>query len=180
VGDEGLIQIKECKAVTHLWLGSTRVTDAGLAHLDGRTNLVLIDLLNTKVTDVGLAYLKGCRGLDSLAVSRTGVTDAGLAHLAGCKNLKELYLDNTQVGDTGLAHFKGNPLVALYINHTAITDLSPLQGMPLKYVRLTPKNITRGLDILRDMKSLITIGINYNERWPAAEFWQRYDQGEFK
>ena len=32
--------------------------------------------------------------------------------------------------------------------------------MPLEDIRLTPKNITRGLDILRDMKSLKTIGID--------------------
>ena len=31
--------------------------------------------------------------------------------------------------------------------------------MPLEDIRLTPKNITQGLDILRDMKSLKTIGI---------------------
>jgi hypothetical protein len=42
------------------------------------------------------------------------------------------------------------------------------------------ENITRGLDILRDMKSLRTIGIRYNQAWPAAGFWARYDKGEFK
>ena len=56
----------------------------------------------------------------------------------------------------------------------------PLQGMPLAEIHLPPKNITRGLDILRDMKSLKTIGIDYKQAWPAAEFWQRYDKGEFK
>jgi eukaryotic-like serine/threonine-protein kinase len=60
------------------------------------------------------------------------------------------------------------------------TDLTPLQGMPLEQIRLTPKNITRGLDILRDMKSLKTIGIDYKQAWPASEFWERYGKGEFK
>jgi hypothetical protein len=55
-----------------------------------------------------------------------------------------------------------------------------LKGMPLEDIRLTPKNITRGLEILRDMKSLKTIGINYTQAWPAAEFWARYKQGQFK
>jgi eukaryotic-like serine/threonine-protein kinase len=68
----------------------------------------------------------------------------------------------------------------LSINNTAITDLTPLQGMPLEEIRLTPKNIIRGLDILRDMKSLKTIGIAWQQTWPAAEFWERYDKGEFK
>ena len=52
--------------------------------------------------------------------------------------------------------------------------------MPLEDIRLTPKNITQGLDILRDMKSLKTIGIDWKQAWPAAEFWERYDKGEFK
>jgi hypothetical protein len=30
------------------------------------------------------------------------------------------------------------------------------------------------------MKSLKTIGIDWNRAWPAAEFWDRYDKGEFK
>ena len=49
-------------------------------------------------------------------------------------------------------------------------------------IRLTPKNIAQGLDILRGMKSLKTIGIgiNQSQAWPAAEFWARYDKGEFK
>jgi hypothetical protein len=30
------------------------------------------------------------------------------------------------------------------------------------------------------MKSLKTIGIDGYQAWPAAEFWQRYNKGEFK
>jgi hypothetical protein len=71
-------------------------------------------------------------------------------------------------------------LKSLYIYATGITDLTPVQGMPLEEIRLTPKNITRGLDILRAMKSLKTIGIQWTQTWPAAEFWERYDKGEFK
>jgi hypothetical protein len=84
------------------------------------------------------------------------------------------------VSDSGLAHFKGMPLTVLWIHNTGITDLNPLQGMPLEDIRLTPKNITKGLDILREMKSLKTIGIAARQSWPAAEFWERYDKGEFK
>ena len=45
---------------------------------------------------------------------------------------------------------------------------------------INPKNITQGLDLLRDRKSLKTIGIDNGDKvWPAAEFWERYDKGEF-
>ena len=36
-----------------------------------------------------------------------------------------------------------------------------------------------GLDILRDMKTLKTIGVDWSQSWAAAEFWERYDKGEF-
>jgi len=72
------------------------------------------------------------------------------------------------------------PLKRLGLHGTGVTDLTPLQGMELEQIYLTPKNITQGLNILRDMKSLKTIGIEYNQAWPAAEFWERYDKGEFK
>ena len=108
------------------------------------------------------------------------MSDAGLAHFKDCKNLTSLKLHDTQVSDAGLAHFKGMPLRLLWICNTGITDLTPLRGMPLEEIYLTPKNITRGLDILRDMKTLKTIGVEWGQAWPAAEFWERYDKGEFK
>jgi hypothetical protein len=108
------------------------------------------------------------------------ITDAGLVHFQDCKALVRLYLHTTKVSDASLTKFKGMPLTVLWIHNTDITDLTPLQGLPLEDIRLTPKNITRGLDILRHMKSLKTIGIDYNQSCPAAEFWQRYDKGEFK
>jgi hypothetical protein len=64
--------------------------------------------------------------------------------------------------------------------NSGVTDLKHLQGMELEEIRVTPKSITQGLDILRSMKSLKHIGIDYNQFWPAAEFWDRYEKGEFK
>ena len=49
----------------------------------------------------------------------------------------------------GLAHLNGLPLRWLWFENTGVTDLTPLEGMALEDVRLTPKNITRGLDVLR-------------------------------
>jgi hypothetical protein len=93
--------------------------------------------------------------------------------------LTGLYLAGTPVRDLEL--LKGMPLKKLSIfQKPGVTDLSPLQGMELEEIYLTPKNITQGLDSLRDMKSLKTIGIEYDQAWPAAEFWERYDKGEFK
>ena len=85
----------------------------------------------------------------------------------------------SQVRD--LEPLKGMPLKKLWIHESGVTDLKPLQAMQIEEIFLTPKNITKDLDILREMKSLKAIGINhFAGAWPAAEFWARYDKGEFK
>jgi hypothetical protein len=54
--------------------------------------------------------------------------------------------------------------------------------MQLVTIRFSPQNIGQGVDVLREMKSLKTIGIHWEDGkyWPPAEFWERYDNGEFK
>ena len=69
----------------------------------------------------------------------------------------------------------------LDVNQTPVCDLSPLEGLNLAEIAFTPKNITKGLDVIRQMKSLKTIGISYQEKdqFQPAEFWKKYDAGEF-
>jgi len=52
-------------------------------------------------------------------------------HLGSCPEVRDLEV------------LKGMPLKKLLINNTGVTDLKPLQALPLEYIRLTPKNITR-------------------------------------
>ena len=167
-------------ALTHLGLACTKVTDAGMVYFKDCKDLKFLRLDGTTVTDTGLDHFKDCKDLTYLNLSWTKVSDVGLAHFKDRKALTSLLLSGTKVDDASLAHFKGMPLRLLWIDNTGITDLNGLQGMPLEDVRLTPKNITKGLKLLRDIKSLKTIGINELKAWPAAEFWERYDKGEFK
>ncbi len=112
--------------------------------------------------------------LEFLCVNITQVSD--LTPLKGMP-LTGLECQNTLVSD--LSPLKGTPLKHLGIGNSMATDLSPLKGMSLEEFGLTPKNITQGLDILRAMKSLKTIEA-MDKIWPAAEFWEAYDKGEFK
>ncbi len=179
VTDRGLAHFQDCKDLTELHVTRTQVGDAGLAHFKDCRALTHLSLAQTKVSDVGLARFEDCKNLTFLHLDQTQVGDAGLANFKDCKNLSRLYVNMPRVSDAGLANFKGMPLRVVWIDNTGITDLTPLQGMPLEEICLTPKNISRGLDMLRDMKSLKTIGIGYKQAWPAAEFWQHYDKGEF-
>jgi formylglycine-generating enzyme required for sulfatase activity/Leucine-rich repeat (LRR) protein len=133
-----------------------------------------LNLQDVPVSD--LSPLKGMTTLRTLLLQGCKVSD--LSPLAGLQ-LTDLLLHDKQITD--LSPLKGLPLTRLTIDGTGVSDLSPLQGMELVEFRLTPKNITQGLDILRGMQSLKTIGIGgaANQAWPAAEFWERYEKGEF-
>jgi len=135
--------------------------------------LEIINLQDVPVAD--LSPLKGMTTLRSLVLAGDTVTD--LSPLAGLK-LTDLTVREKQVSD--LTPLKGMPLVKLEIYASSVTDLRPLQGMPLQEVRFDPKNVTQGLNLIREMKTLKTIGVDEERAWPTEEFWQRYDKGEFK
>ena len=88
--------------VVDLWLFSSRVTDAGLVHLKGLTNLEKMHLWDTAITDAGLVHLKGLTNLAHLSLTTTKVTDAGLVHLKGLTKLGWLDLADTKVTDAGV------------------------------------------------------------------------------
>ena len=67
--------------LSELNLFQTPVTDDGLAHLKGLTNLTLLNLHGTHVTSAGLAHLRPLTKLSKLDLSSTNVTDDGLPHL---------------------------------------------------------------------------------------------------
>ncbi len=136
--------------------------------------LTWLDCSNTQVFD--LSPLQGMQ-LTLLSCARTHVTD--LSPLRGLP-LTKLYMGHTRIAD--LSPLQGMNLTLLNCHATAISDLSALQGMPLGDIGLTPKNITKGMDVLRQMKNLKVNGTGGSadtDRLPADEFWKRYDAGEF-
>ena len=56
---------------------------------------------------------------------------------------------------------------------------SSFNRLPSRLV-ITPRNITRGMVVLRTMKSLKLIDTDWPPNATPAEFWKRYDTGEFK
>jgi len=81
-----------------------------------------------------------------------------------------------------LTLLKGKPMTDLEIFDTGVTDLTPMEGMPLERVYFDPHKITRGMEVLnpRKMSTLRTLRIGAREIPSPAEFWGRYAAGEFK
>ena len=150
-----------------------------------------------------LADLSVLRGLKvtSLTLSHNGrIKDLSPLHgmalnqlrIANCPQIYDLtplagmpltFLDlqnNPQIRD--LAPLAGTKLNVLDIIGCTEVDLSPLRGMSLTELYFTPRNVKRGMDVLRTMKSLrmIAIGAGPNERFSPVQFWKKYDAGDFR
>ena len=89
--------VEEWPRLRKLWLFETKITDAGLDHLKGLTQLQDLELHKARITDAGLKQLKGLTQLRELELYGTKITDAGLVHLRGLTNLRYLGLTGTQV-----------------------------------------------------------------------------------
>lgn len=124
VSDAGLVHLKDCTDLRHLYLGATQVSDAGLANFKGFKNFTALKLHDTTVTDTGLAHFKDSKNLTWLFLNRTPTTDAGLAHFKDCKNLTILDLSSTKVSDAGLAHARDWQIVdTILLSGTRVTDV---------------------------------------------------------
>ena len=83
-------------------LSGTRVTAAGLVHLQALERLETLSLWDTRVDDRALPLVARLGSLRHLGLGNTGVTDEGLAHLAGLTRLRVLQLWGTDVEGPGL------------------------------------------------------------------------------
>ena len=81
LGGKVTIERKSPNKLIHVDLRGIKVTDAGLVHLKGLTNLQTLYLYRTKVTDAGLVHLKGLTNLQFLSLYNTKVTDEGVKKL---------------------------------------------------------------------------------------------------
>ncbi len=73
-GDGDLALVARFDDLRWLYLQETRVTDAGLQHLEPLRNLSLLHLGNTAITDAGLTYLQSLPNLETLHLQGTRVT----------------------------------------------------------------------------------------------------------
>ena len=123
-----------------------------------------------------LEPLKGLR-LASLAIGGTNVAD--LAPIRGMP-LTLLNFGGTLVSD--LSPLQGMPLVELGCASGRVSDLSPLEGMKLAVLRFKPERILKGMNEIRQMKTITLIEVIYrgnHEQISPDAFWKRYDAGEF-
>ncbi|MEE8151425.1 MAG: glycosyltransferase [candidate division NC10 bacterium] len=116
----------------HLDLDGTRITGAGLQHLQGLTALRSIRLGETLLRDEHAAQLAALESLRKISATNTRLGDAGLRELERLPALRYLDLFGTDVSDAGLESIgRMSSLSHLYLSATAVTDvgLAALVGL---------------------------------------------------
>ena len=158
-------KIKVMSSVTGLHLHGRKVTDAGLASLQGINNIEQISLKGTAITDAGLLHLKNMTHVALLTVSDTDVTEAGVASLKkALPQLQVTYLSHAEslsqlaITNAGGALFfddNGKLIEILFTHRLSDFQLLGLQKhfevwkTTLRAVDLTNSSITdRGLAAL--------------------------------
>jgi serine/threonine protein kinase len=159
--------------LTWLSIFNSRVTD--LAPLKGM-KLTYLDITGcVRISDISLLHSMPLREL-RMGQLRT-ITD--LTPLEGLK-LDVLHIEQcSHIRD--LTPLQGMRLTELSMIACGATDVTPVASQPLRTLFLSPRLIKRGMDELRQSKTLKTIGVDViaKTQWPAAEFWQLYDAGKF-
>ena len=157
-----------------LYLSETPVAD--LTPLRGK-RIAELNLVDTKVSD--LTPLAEC-SLGTLWLRRCPIES--IEPLANTR-LQSLDVGETKVSDlTPLATISS--LQRLHIAETDVTDLTPIASLPLTRLIFSPWKIEKGLDAIREMKTLQQLDVSFDDAGGNAlrpeEFWRRWDAGEIE
>lgn len=163
-------QITDLTPLKGMKLEKLYLNNASVGNVKPLARMPLKELMlaGTKVKD--LTPLKGSP-VQSLWLNSTPVSD--ISPLAGCR-LISLTMEGTKVADLKpLSRMKS--LKRLHISRTPVSDLTPLKALKLERLVFTPGTIKNGLEVVRNMKSLIEVGSTLDVLMPPEEFWLRYD-----
>jgi hypothetical protein len=134
--------LRELRELTELSIQNSKLSDTGMAYLEGLPKLERLGVSGTPIGDDGLKVLKSLPNLRVLVLGQTAVTDAGLAYLSGLTHLEQLGLRGTKITDAGLVHLEAlTNLVSLNIGETRVTDAGLVSLKPMS--RMTKLNLTK-------------------------------------
>jgi len=169
INDSGLAYLKNMQLM-FLFLGSTGVTDNGLATIGTLTSLRNLDLSNTKVTANGLGQLAPCRNLQSLDLHQTKLGNSNLDGLKSLNNLDMLILGDSGINDSALNALTNMKMLrTLFLNGTSITsaglanlsNLENLHKLDLSGTKVDKQGL-KHLAKLPNLKELILKDVKLN------------------
>ena len=119
-------------SISDLW----GITDEGMRHLSGLTNLRQLRITSDKITDVSLVHLNGLSKLESLELYSPKIDGSGFAQLDQLKELRRLKLRHTNFQPENIRY---------------LVTLTGLEDLDLGW---TPIGSQRSLESLKILKEL--------------------------
>lgn len=153
----------------YLWLSSQAIRD--LEPLRG------MPCTELRLTGQGITSLEPLRGMPCKKLS---IYDCyNVESLEPLRGMPCVELNLYKGGKiTDLEPLRGMPLQLLNLDGSGAKDLTPLADLPLRTITFNLGRIEKGLEALRGIKTLTQISPG-GGLLSAAEFWKRYDAGEF-
>jgi Leucine-rich repeat (LRR) protein len=87
-------------------VGRTRITDAGLKHLESMPNLMELNLSQLRITNAGAETLSHFPSLKILNLSQTDINDQGLSSLGRIPSLQQLDVKGCDITDKAVSAFR--------------------------------------------------------------------------
>lgn len=118
VFDDSMVAVGKITTLKRLNLWRDVISDTGVSHLSGLTNLTWLNLDNTHMGNPGLEYLRGMTKLTFLHLGSTYVTNEGMPLLTPLTALKDLKVTRTSVTEEGLkALLAANPKLDVQLKY---------------------------------------------------------------
>ena len=140
-----------------------------------------------EISGCRISTLEPLRGMPLTAIACANNDIKGLAPLKGMKLMQLVCRDNP-IAD--LSPISGMPIWKLDIKGTKVSDLTPREGMKLQDFVFSPENIVKGIDIVRNMKTIqfyptpkqphMRDGAGLMTLMSAEKFWKLYDEQQAK
>ncbi len=122
IGNDGARIIGEMRSLTHLPVGETGITDAGLSHLSELVRLEYLGLRGNDISSDGLMSLSDLKALRELNLAQTNVDDRGVKWLSRHFKLEALWLHDTRITNDALEDLATmKTLQKLYLQRTNTT-----------------------------------------------------------
>ncbi len=104
VTSDGLVHLKDLKALEILNICLTACDDSGFEHLAALTNMKRMVICASKITGSGFKHLGGMKQLESINLHSAPASDEGLEAIGKLTSLRRLEIVHTKVTDAGLKH----------------------------------------------------------------------------
>ncbi|MBX9695869.1 MAG: hypothetical protein K2Z81_26015, partial [Cyanobacteria bacterium] len=135
--DESLVEIGKLNNLTELFIRSSDITDAGVAHLQPLTNLKILSLDRcTKLTDRCVDTLEKMKNLERLSLTETAVSKAGILRVAKMKNLNTISVAKLPCDSECIRALTKLNLVRLSLRFVQISQSDLIKLSQLKNLKL--------------------------------------------